>query len=78
MTLEPSEIILIYSDGITEAESPPEEEFGNDRLIDVLRQNREAPLGDVLDAIRRAVGEHTQGRPQGDDQTLVLLRRDPG
>jgi phosphoserine phosphatase RsbU/P len=77
VSLEPGDLVCLYSDGITEAESPAEEEFGNTRLIDVLRRFREAPLADVLDAIRREVGEHTQGRPQGDDQTLVLLRRDP-
>jgi sigma-B regulation protein RsbU (phosphoserine phosphatase) len=76
-TLDPGDLLCIYSDGITEAESPSEEEFGNDRLTDLLRRHREAPLADVLEAIRREVGEHTQGRPQGDDQTVVLLRRDP-
>jgi sigma-B regulation protein RsbU (phosphoserine phosphatase) len=76
LSLEPGDLLCLYSDGITEAESPDEEEFGNDRLIDVLRRHREAPLAEVLDAIRREVGEHTQGRPQGDDQTLLLLRRD--
>jgi len=74
--LEPGDLLCIYSDGITEAESPQDEEFGNDRLIDLLRRYRAAPLSDVLEAIRREVGEHTQGLPQGDDQTVVLLRRD--
>jgi sigma-B regulation protein RsbU (phosphoserine phosphatase) len=75
--LEPADLLCLYSDGITEAESPQDEEFGNDRLIDLLRRHREAPLSDVLEAIRREVGQHTQGLPQGDDQTVVLLRRDP-
>jgi sigma-B regulation protein RsbU (phosphoserine phosphatase) len=77
-TLEPGDLLCLYSDGITEAESAAEEEFGNDRLLDLLRRHRDAPVGETLDAIRREVGEHAQGRPQGDDQTVVLLRREPG
>jgi len=76
-SLDPGDLLCIYSDGITEAESPTEEEFGNDRLIDLLRRHLQAPLPDVLEAIRREVGQHTEGRSQGDDQTVVLLRRDP-
>jgi sigma-B regulation protein RsbU (phosphoserine phosphatase) len=76
--LEPGDLVCLYSDGITEAESMADEEFGNDRLIDLLRRHREAPLAGILDAVRTEVGEHAQGRPQGDDQTVVLLRRDPG
>jgi sigma-B regulation protein RsbU (phosphoserine phosphatase) len=78
VTLEPGDLVCLYSDGITEAESMAEEELGNDRLIDMLRRHREAPLAGILDAVRTEVGEHAQGRPQGDDQTVVLLRRDPG
>jgi phosphoserine phosphatase RsbU/P len=77
VTLEPGDLLCLYSDGITEAESMADEEFGNDRLIDLLRRHREAPLAGILDAIHNEVGEHAQGRPQGDDQTVVLLRRDP-
>jgi sigma-B regulation protein RsbU (phosphoserine phosphatase) len=77
LMLEPGDLLCLYSDGITEAESATDEEFGNDRLMDMLRRYREAPLADILEAIRAEVGEHAQGRPQGDDQTLVLLRRDP-
>ncbi|HEX7183616.1 MAG TPA: SpoIIE family protein phosphatase [Thermoanaerobaculia bacterium] len=76
VSLEPGDLLCLYSDGITEAESIEEEEFGNARLIDLLRRNRERPLQGALDAIHLAVSEFAQGRPQGDDQTLVLLRRD--
>jgi len=76
VTMEPGDLLCIYSDGITEAESPDEEEFGMGRLIDLLRWQRYQPLPDMLAAIPRAVGEFSRGLPQGDDQTLVLLRRD--
>lgn len=76
LTMEPGDLLCIYSDGITEAESPDEEEFGMGRLIDLLRQERDRPLSELIEAIPSAVGEFSRGLPQGDDQTLVLLRRE--
>ena len=75
VTLGRGDLVCIYSDGITEAADPDEEEFGMERLIDILRAERERPLGGVIEAITSAVGDFSQGLPQGDDQTLVLLRR---
>jgi len=75
VTLEPGDLLCIYSDGITEAESPAEEEFGMGRLIELLRRERDRPILELLDEIPRTVGEFSHGLPQGDDQTLVLLRR---
>ncbi len=73
--LEPGDLVCIYSDGITEAESPDEEEFGTGRLQAVLHEHRDDDLAAVLTAIQEATGRFTAGLPQGDDQTLVLLRR---
>jgi sigma-B regulation protein RsbU (phosphoserine phosphatase) len=75
LDLEPGDLVCIYSDGITECEGPDEEEFGLERLVDVLRENRDRPLGEVIAAIDRAATGFAEGRPQGDDQTVVLLRR---
>src|SRR5436305_4924 len=75
LTLEPGDLLCIYTDGITEAESLAEEEFGMGRLIDLLRGERHRPLQELVETIPRVVGEHSQGLPQGDDQTLVLMRR---
>ena len=75
VTLEPGDLLCIYSDGITEASDPEDEEFGMDGLIELLRAERGRPLADLIEAIPHAVGEFSQGLPQGDDQTLVLLRR---
>jgi phosphoserine phosphatase RsbU/P len=76
VTLEPGDLLCIYSDGITEAESPDDEEFGTGRLIDLLRRESGRPLSELMAEIPRAVGEFSQGLPQGDDQTVVLVRRE--
>ncbi len=75
VTLGPGDLVCLYSDGITEAASPEDEEYGMERLIDLLRAERERTLGGLIEAIIQAVGDFSQGLPQGDDQTVVLLRR---
>ncbi len=75
LELGQQDLVCLYSDGITECESPQEEEFGLQRLIDLLTERRREPLPDIVGAIDRAVVDFAQGQPQGDDQTVVLLRR---
>jgi serine phosphatase RsbU (regulator of sigma subunit) len=75
VTLEPGDLLCIYSDGITEAEALDDEEFGTARLLALLREHRCSPLPELLEAIQTATGSFSAGLPQGDDQTLVLLRR---
>lgn len=73
--MERGDLLCMYSDGITECPSPGDEEFGTERLADLLRELREEPLDAVVQAIDRATGAFACGRPQADDQTVVLLRR---
>ena len=75
LTMEPGDLLCIYSDGITEAAAPDDEEFGMGRLTEQLRAGQSRPLAELVEAIPHAIGEFSQGLPQGDDQTLVLLRR---
>ena len=75
LELEAGDLLCIFSDGITECEAPDGEEFGEQRLGRLLVENREAPLTDVMRAIDEAAAEFAQGGPQGDDQTVVLVRR---
>ncbi len=75
LAVEPGDLLCLYSDGITEAASPSDEEFGLERLCDLLAAHRREPLGSIIERIDRDVREFSAGQPQGDDQTLVLLRR---
>ena len=74
-TLAPGDLLCLYSDGITEAVSPSDEEFGLDRLAALLGDASRDPLCEVVSRIDREVSAHAAGLPQGDDQTLLLLRR---
>jgi sigma-B regulation protein RsbU (phosphoserine phosphatase) len=74
--LAPGDLLCLYSDGITEAAAPDDEEFGCGRLAGLLADGAALSLADLTASIDRAVVEFAAGRPQADDQTLVLLRRD--
>jgi sigma-B regulation protein RsbU (phosphoserine phosphatase) len=73
--MEPGDICAVFSDGVTEAASPDDEEFGEERLTDLLVAARNKPLEEVLDLVNRSLAEFTAGTPQADDITLVIVRR---
>jgi sigma-B regulation protein RsbU (phosphoserine phosphatase) len=77
VAMEPGDLLCVYSDGITECESPSEEEFGAHRLVELLRARSHDSLSQVLRAVESAVTDFARGLSQGDDQTVVLLRRSP-
>ncbi len=71
--LSPGDLVLCYTDGVTEAMSPDDEEFGEERLLEVATAHIGKPAADVIDAVRAAVEAHTRGAPQHDDLTLLVL-----
>ena len=73
--IAPGDLLCLYSDGITEATAPDDEEFGMDRLGEILTSYRDMPLAELIQAIDGAVTAFAQGHPQADDQTVVLVRR---
>jgi sigma-B regulation protein RsbU (phosphoserine phosphatase) len=75
-TLSSKDIILIYTDGVTEAMNPDEEEFGKENIKKIIEKNRTADASVILDMLLKAINEHTQGAPQMDDITLVLIKKE--
>jgi serine phosphatase RsbU (regulator of sigma subunit) len=71
--LSEGDLIVIYTDGIVEAERD-EELFGTDRLKELIIQNRSRDVEEIQGKIIAAVKEYTQGEPQSDDITLMVLR----
>jgi sigma-B regulation protein RsbU (phosphoserine phosphatase) len=73
--LDQGDILVVYSDGLTDAENPAEEMFGEKRLLEIIR--REGPLGSpaVEQRILKAIEDFTQGMPQTDDITLVVVEK---
>jgi sigma-B regulation protein RsbU (phosphoserine phosphatase) len=71
--LRDNDIILAYSDGVTEPENDFGE-FGESRLIDLVRENRELPLTEITNLVTAAVDDWIGDKEQPDDITLVLAR----
>jgi len=72
-SLNPGDLLAIYTDGVTEALSANEEEFGEERLVEVLQQHKELPARDLLSAVVDEVSRFSS-REQADDITLVIAR----
>ena len=72
--LDPGDLLLAYSDGLTEPENDFGE-FGEDRLLDLVHQNRDQPLASIASHALRALGNWIGDAEQPDDMTLVLARQ---
>ncbi len=74
-SLAPGDLLVLYSDGVTEANNPDFDEFGEERFIHVLRENRARAAREIVDAVTSALKEFTAGAPQADDITLLVAKR---
>ncbi len=75
VTIQPDELVAIYSDGITEAEDPHGQPFDEAGLEGALRANRDQDVTAIGSAVVRAVERHTDDTKFADDLTILLLRR---
>jgi phosphoserine phosphatase RsbU/P len=73
--LEPGDVLVIYSDGVSEAVNPEGEEFGPTRLYEVVARNLDASAAGIRDRIESALTKFCQGTPAADDITLVICKR---
>ncbi|MBL8125830.1 MAG: SpoIIE family protein phosphatase [Pyrinomonadaceae bacterium] len=75
ITLESGDVLVIYSDGVSEANNLAGEEFGMDRLINVVKGNLKASASGLRDKVESALSSFTQTAPANDDITLVIVKR---
>jgi len=73
--LERGDMIVLYSDGVTEATNSNFDEFSEERFIEVLRQYRNQPASQIVEAVTKALNGFTAGAPQADDITLLVGTR---
>jgi serine phosphatase RsbU (regulator of sigma subunit)/predicted enzyme related to lactoylglutathione lyase len=71
--ISPGDTLVLYTDGVTESFNETEEEFGEYRLIEALRRNRELPSQDLLASIINEVQQFS-AREQHDDITLIVAK----
>jgi serine phosphatase RsbU (regulator of sigma subunit) len=73
VTLLPGELFALYTDGITEAVNEQGEEFGEEKLLQRLREHRDKPCEDILEAVTNEVCAFNVGN-QYDDVTLIVAK----
>ncbi len=73
--LQSDDVLVLYTDGVTEARDLRGHMFGERRLVDAVRRSAEGTAAEIIGAIRDQVREFSQGVTQFDDQTLVVIKR---
>ena len=73
--LSTGDLLVIYTDGVTEAVNAKDEDFGEDRLRELVESLRDRPVAEIVDAVHKSVQIHAAGMPQFDDITVVALRK---
>ena len=75
IAFESGDMIAIYSDGITEAENSDGDDYGEDRLAEMLVANKDLGAVAIIDAVLEHLSEFTNAAPFEDDVTLLVARR---
>jgi sigma-B regulation protein RsbU (phosphoserine phosphatase) len=75
VTMGPGDILLLYSDGVTEARNLAEEEFGEDRLMAFLREARALTPAQMVETLIERVRDFSRRPKPTDDVTVVSVRR---
>jgi len=77
LDIAPGDIVGLMTDGIYEYENPSEEQFGESRVEEIVRQYQGEPMSRLVERIVASVEEFAEGAPQNDDMTILLVRRLP-
>jgi len=74
VALSPGDVVVLYTDGVTEATNERDEEYGLARLSSLVSESRGLPAKEIINAIVRDVTAFAGSRPQFDDITLMVLK----
>ncbi|KPL24825.1 MAG: hypothetical protein AMJ75_02660 [Phycisphaerae bacterium SM1_79] len=71
--IEKGERLLVFTDGVTKAQSPNNEQFGMERLVHILKSTADHSASRIVDSVTKAVADFRQRLPQYDDTTVLCL-----
>jgi len=74
VTFATGDVFVFYTDGITEAHDASGADFGSERLVALLRDNRERSAGELVTLLHSAISEFRGRLPQADDATVIVVR----
>ncbi len=74
LSLNPGDILVFYTDGVTEAKNEKEEEFGTRRLKQIIDESQKSDAHQILKNIYQAIKDFTGDLPQADDLTMIVIK----
>jgi len=74
VTLAPGDLLLVFTDGLVEAENASEQEYGEARMLDTLNRYAGATANEVLRGLMTSADQFVQNAPQHDDITCLVMR----
>jgi serine phosphatase RsbU (regulator of sigma subunit) len=77
VTVGPGDCVVLFSDGVGDAQNDAGEEFGDERLLEIVRASMELPCDAIVNRVFDAIDRFAGDAPQFDDITILVLRRAP-
>ncbi len=75
VAFESGDLVVMYTDGVTESVDRTDEQFGEERLRSCVEANRGMGSKEIVEAVYAAIDDFADGIPHGDDITVVALQR---
>jgi sigma-B regulation protein RsbU (phosphoserine phosphatase) len=74
VTLSPGDVLVMYTDGVSEAMNQQSEQFTEERLLSILKESTKLSAQEIIKSVQKALESHTQGTLQSDDITMLVLK----
>ncbi len=78
VSLNDEDLLVFYTDGLSEAQNENDEEYGDKRILDFVRDHRHLSPDDIIDGILKDVGRFDVSDPPRDDTTIIILKANNG
>ena len=75
ISMGPGDLLVIQSDGVSEAMNASQEQFSEEKLQQLLLASKDLPASGIIDAIVKEVRKHAGANPQSDDITIMVIKR---
>ncbi len=75
INMNKNDLLILYSDGVTEAMNAREEEFGEEKMLNIIRTYLKSSSDEIMQKILDEVKEHSKGVEQSDDITIMVIKR---
>ena len=72
--MQPDDVLILFTDGISEAVNPQGEEYSDEKLEETALRLSSGSASEILEGIKKEVHDYAKGAPQSDDITMVVMK----